>query len=264
MASPISTGGSGVHFESHVGAYFLASVLTGGSVRGLPSGTTSIAVKFQRAFEGSPLDDVIVHGTSIAGRATLSLQVKRTFTFGDNELFYEVMAQCWETYKNAESQDRFGVAVATTTSRFEQAGRNVLAWARQSANFTDFFRRIETKKLASDGMRTFLKAIRDGLYSSAGAALDNEIVWKFLRHFVVLHFDFEHNEASGSRIEVTERLRYALLPVDNDRAPDLWRTLVEIVDAAKPAAGSVDRSLLIERLASNFKLGCQRSKSYAK
>ena len=98
MASPISTGGSGVHFESHVGAYFLASVLTGGSVRGLPSGTTSIAVKFQRAFEGSPLDDVIVHGTSIAGRSTLSLQVKRTFTFGDNELFDEVMAQCVELH----------------------------------------------------------------------------------------------------------------------------------------------------------------------
>lgn len=258
MASPISTGGSGVHFESHVGAYFLASVLTGGSVRGLPSGTTSTAVKFQRSFEGSPLDDVIVHGTSKAGTATLSLQVKRTFTFGDNELFYEVMTQCWETYKIAESQDRFGVAVATTTSRFEQAGRNVLAWARQSSSSTDFFRRIETKKLASDGMRTFLKAIRDGLDSSAGAAVDNEIVWKFLRHFVVLHFDFEHDEASSSRIEVTERLRYALSPLDNDRAPDLWRTLVEIVDAAKPAAGSVDRPQLIERLASNFKLAPMR------
>lgn len=258
MASPISTGGSGVHFESHVGAYFLASVLTGGSVRGLPSGTTSISVKFQRAFEGSPLDDVIVQGASVAGTATLSLQVKRTFTFGDNELFYEVMAQCWETYKKAEFQDRFGVAVATTTSRFEQAGRSVLAWARQSANSTDFFRRIETKKLASDGMRTFLTAVRDGLERSAGAAVDHEIVWKFLRHFVVLHFDFEHDEASGSRIEVTERLRYALSPVNNDRAPDLWRALVEIADAAKPAAGSVDRPELIERLASNFELSPMR------
>lgn len=258
LASPISTGGSGVHFESHVGAYYLASVLTGGSVRGLPSGTTSIAVNFQRAFEGSPLDDVIVYGTSIAGTATLSLQVKRTFTFGDNDLFHEVMAQCWETYKNAESQDRFGVAVATTTSRFEQAGRNVLAWARQSANASDFFRRIETKKLASDGMRTFLKAVRVGLDRSAGTAVDNEVVWKFLRHFVVLHFDFEHDEASGCRIEVTERLRNALSPEDNDRARDLWRTLVEIVDAVKPTAGSVDRSLLIERLASNFKLASLR------
>lgn len=258
MASPISTGGSGVHFESHVGAYFLASVLAGGSVRGLPSGTASVAVKFQRAFDGSPLDDVIVHGTSIAGTAILSLQVKRTFTFGDNELFYGVMTQCWETYKNAKSQDRFGVAVATTTTRFEQAGRNVLTWARQSASPTDFFGRIETKKLASDGMRTFVKAVRDGLDGAAGTAVDNETVWKFLRHFVVLYFDFEHDEASGCRIEVTERLRYALPPVDSDRAPDLWRTLVEIVDAAKPTAGSVDRPLLMERLASSFKLAPKR------
>jgi len=254
VASPISTGGSGVHFESHVGAYFLASVLTGGSVRGLPSGTTSTAVKFQRAFEGSALDDVIVHGTSMAGTATLSLQVKRTFTFGDNELFDEVMAQCWETYKTAASQDRFGVAVATTTGRFEQAGRNVLAWVRQSANFTDFFLRIKTKKLASDGMRTFLKAVRDGLDRSAGVAVGDETVWKFLRHFVVLYFDFEHDEASERRIEVTERLRYALPPKDNGRAPDLWRSLVEIVDATKSSAGSVDRPQLIERLAGNFQL----------
>lgn len=261
MASPISTGGSGIHFESHVGSYFLAQVLTGGAVRGLPSGTTSTTVKFQRAFEGATLDDVIVQGASMAGPATLSLQVKRTFTFGDNALFHEVMAQCWATYTKAEFRpqtDRFGVAIATSTNRFEQAGRNVLAWARQSANHTDFLHRIATKKLASDGMRAFLQTIRDGLDSAAGAPVDNEAIWQFLRHFVVLHFDFEHDEASSNRIEVTERLRYALSPEDNARAPDLWRALVEIVDAAKTAAGSVDRTQLIERLASNFHLALLR------
>jgi len=261
MASPISTGGSGIHFESHVGAYFLATVLTGGAVRGLPSGTTSTTVKFQRAFEGAPLDDVIVQGASMAGPATLSLQVKRTFTFGDNALFHEVMAQCWETYTKAEFRcqtDRFGVAIATSTNRFEQAGRNVLAWARQSANHTDFLHRIATKKLASDGMRAFLKTIRDGLDGAAATPVDDEEIWQFLRHFVVLHFDFEHDEASSNRIEVTERLRNALSPEDNGRAPDLWRALVEIVDAAKTTAGSVDRTQLIERLASNFHLAPMR------
>lgn len=261
MASPISTGGSGNHFESHVGAYFLAAVLTGGAVRGLPSGTTSTTVKFQRAFEGAQLDDVIVQGASMAGVETLSLQVKRTFTFGDNSLFHEVMSQCWATYNNAEfrlQKDRFGVAIATSTNSFEQAGRNVLGWARQSADSTDCLHRIATKKLASEGMRVFLKSIRDGLDAAAGTPVDDETIWQFLRHFVVLRFDFEHDEASSNRIEVTERLRYALTPEDNDRSPDLWRALVEIVDAAKPAAGSVDRAQLIERLASNFHLAPMR------
>lgn len=257
MASPISTGGSGIHFESHVGAYFLATTLTGGAVRGLPSGSTSTNIKFQRAFEGSPLDDVIVGGGSMAGPATLSLQVKRTFTFGDNDLFHEVIAQCWATFKKPgfrAQSDRFGVAIATTTGNFEQAGRNVLTWARQSTDSTDFLHRIAARKHASDGMRTFLGTIRNGLNGAAGTPIDDEDVWQFLRHFVVLHFDFEHDEASDSRIEVIERLRYALSPDDNDRALDLWRALVEIVDAAKPAAGSVDRTQLIERLASNFQL----------
>ena len=257
MASPISTGGSGTHFESHVGSYFLAAVLTGSSVRGLPSGTTSATVKFQRAFDGVPLDDVIVQGASMAGPATLSLQVKRTFTFGDNALFHKVMTQCWATYTNAEFRpqtDRFGVAIATSTNSFEKAGRNVLAWARNSADSTDFLRRVATKNFANEGMRTFLGTIRNGLNGAAGTPVEDETIWQFLRCFVVLNFDFDHDDASCNRIEVTERLRYALSPEDNSRAPDLWRALVEIVDAAKPTAGSVDRTQLIERLAINFHL----------
>lgn len=261
MASPISTGGSGIHFESQVGAYFLAAVLGSGVVRGLPAGATAVSVKFQRAFEGQLLDDVIVSAVTQDGTATLSLQAKRTFSFGDNELFHEVMAQCWATFTNADfrpGRHRFGIAIAISENKFEQAGRNVLAWARQSSDAKDFLQRVATENFASDGMRSFLKTIRDGLDRASSSSVEDESVWLFLKHFVVLHFDFSYDEASTSLIEVTERLRYALQPQVESRASDLWRALVSIVDAAKPTAGSIDRAQLIEALSAEFSLTQRR------
>ena len=90
MASPIS---AGVHLESRIAAYYLAATLMGGAVRGLPSGAVATGVKLQRAFEGAPLDEVIVSAANAAGAATLSLQAKRTLVIGDNELFLEVLEQ---------------------------------------------------------------------------------------------------------------------------------------------------------------------------
>ena len=76
--SPASSGPAGGHFEGQVGASYLLSMLVGAEPRGLP-GTIIDRVEFQRAAEGHPLDDVIVHAHDAQGNpATLEVQVKRT------------------------------------------------------------------------------------------------------------------------------------------------------------------------------------------
>jgi len=203
MASPIATGGAGIHLESHVAAYYLASLLTGGAVRGLPLGVAISKVNLQRAFEQQPLDDVIVQGHSIAGPATLSLQVKRTLVFSENELFAEVLDQCWKTFSSADFREgsyRFGVALGTPDMKVEKAGRNVLTWARESADAIDFFKRIDSKRVASDAMRDFVVIVRKVIEKSAGSPIADDRLWCFLRHFVVLYFDFETLEQSQQRI----------------------------------------------------------------
>ncbi|TCT22838.1 hypothetical protein [Thiobaca trueperi] len=258
MTSPIATGGAGIHLESWIAADYLAATLTGSAVRGLPAGAVATGVKLQRAFEGAPLDDVIVSATTASGTATLSLQAKRTLSFGGNALFREVMTQCWETFSGTGFQpgrDRFGVAMGTPDARFESAGRNCLTWARQSSDASDFLRRIAAKDVASDPMRAFVATVRGVLTGAATGPVDDDALWRFLKHLVVVTDDFEQADESANRLSAIERLRLALPPEDDARAPDLWRALVDIADRAKPAAGSLDRAALVEWLQSEFHLG---------
>jgi hypothetical protein len=77
-SSPASSGPAGSHFEGQVGAYYLFSMLIGSAPRGLP-GTGIDRVELQRAAEGRPLDDVIIHAHNMHGDpAALEIQVKRT------------------------------------------------------------------------------------------------------------------------------------------------------------------------------------------
>lgn len=64
--SPTSTGSAGSHFEAQVGRLLPPALLTGGEPRGLP-GTSIDRVELQRAAEGRPLDDVIVHAHDVGG-----------------------------------------------------------------------------------------------------------------------------------------------------------------------------------------------------
>ena len=72
--SPAASGPAGASFEGQVGATYLLAMLVGAEPRGLP-GTTIDRVELQRATEGFPLDDVIVHAHDVHG-ATAVLESK--------------------------------------------------------------------------------------------------------------------------------------------------------------------------------------------
>src|SRR5438477_5048767 len=93
-SSPSASGPAGAHFEAQVGASYLLALLTGSEPRGLP-GTVIDSIEFQRAAEGRPLDDVVVHAYDGRGEAaTLEIQVKRTINFTPaDDVFRAVVAQ---------------------------------------------------------------------------------------------------------------------------------------------------------------------------
>lgn len=250
----MATGGAGAHLESRVAAYCLASVLVGGAVRGLPD-YVARAVRVQRAYEGQPLDDVIVDADGAGGPATLSLQVKRSLPFGDNPLFHDVMKQCWDTFSASgfrHGQDRFGPAMGTTTGADDDR-RTVLEWARQSANADDFYGRIRAPGVANAQMRSFVSTVRASLDKAAGSPIDDDACWRFLKHLVLVHVDFEHESSSRDHLNAVDRLRPALDPRDAHRAADLWQALIAKAEAMMRAAGSADRSALIEELCGRFR-----------
>src|SRR5438105_1937562 len=114
VASPFATGGGGDDFQFQVGAYYLGGLLLRHVPRGLNIGTLA-EVRFQRLYEGLPLDDLICVTDTAAGQSKLALQIKKDLTFGEkDEMFGDVMTACWRTYTSPRldrQRDSFGIVL---------------------------------------------------------------------------------------------------------------------------------------------------------
>ena len=250
VAAPAAAGGAGPQFEGKVGAFYLLSLLSGGEPRGLP-GATIRTVEFQRRGSGHPLDDVIVQATNADGSAAiLEIQAKRTLTFtASDKEFTDVVAQMWQAAQKPDfgtSRYELAVAIARTTTRVEHACQEVLHWARQLPDGATFTAHINRDKFSSEGMRDFGNVFRANL-AAAEAPYDDETVWRLLRRFQILVFDFE---STGSDYEhrARERARLTLAADQANRAADLWPILINHAGACARAGGSLDHSAAVTPL----------------
>src|SRR5207248_3648074 len=101
----------------------------------------------QRAAEGRPLDDVIVHAHDLNGvGATLEIQVKREITFApSDQVFGDVVRQIVAAANRPDFwNSRYELAVATAKISRKIAGpyQEVLRWARQLGSPATFVDRI--------------------------------------------------------------------------------------------------------------------------
>jgi hypothetical protein len=176
-------------------------MLTGSEPRGLP-GCTIDRVEFQRASEGRPLDDVIVHAHDGQGKAAvLEIQVKRSITFTPSDsVFRSVVDQIVVASRRPDfwnSRYELGIATARTSHKIDGAYQDVLTWARQLGDAATFVNRINRPGSANDDMRAFVGTFRSHL-KDAGANQDDETVWQLLRRLRIFIFDFT---ATGSASE---------------------------------------------------------------
>ncbi len=249
-ASPASTGAAGPLFESQIGAHYLLSLLIGAPPRGL-AGTAIHRVELQRASEGHPLDDVIVHALGPQGQpTTLAIQVKRTITFAPADpIFRAVIGQIAATIQRPDFWDsRYELAIATarTTRKTDGAYQDVLSWARALGSATVFMDRLNRPGSANSDMRAFVNTLRNHL-STSGAPNDDETVWKLLGRLQILVFDFT---TTGSATEelMRERSSAALHPDDAAQAASLWSTLIELALQLAATAGDRTRDRLTQDL----------------
>ena len=228
--------------------------MIGGEPRGLP-GATIRTVEFQQRGSGHPLDDVIVRAANADGSAaTLEIQAKRTLTFTATDTeFTDVVAQMWEAARKAEfetSRYELAVAIARTTTRVEFSCQEVLHWARQLPDGPTFAVHINRERFASKGMRDFVGVFRANL-AAAGAPTDDETVWRLLRRFQILVFDFE-SIGSDYEYRARERARLTLNPDQANRAADLWPILIEHAGACARAGGALDRAAVVTPLTEQY------------
>jgi energy-coupling factor transporter ATP-binding protein EcfA2 len=246
--SPASSGPAGPHFEAQVGASYLLALLTGGEPRGLPSMVID-RIELQRASEGRPLDDVIVHAHDASGTAAvLEIQVKREIAFSPGDsVFRDVVLQIAAELRRPDFwTTRYELAVATAKTSAKIAGpyQDVLTWARQLGSATTFIERINRPGSANDNMRTFVSTFRTRL-QDAGAPHDDETIWGLLRRFQILVYDFT---APGSADESRARDRAALALHSDDaaHAATVWTELVELALRVAAAGGDRTRADLLE------------------
>jgi len=259
--SPAASGPAGPHFEGQVDAYYLLSMLTGAEPRGLP-GTTINRIEFQRASEGYPLDDIIVHAHDTRGdHAAIEIQVKRTITFApSDQVFRKVAGQIVEASRKPDfwtSRYELAIAAARTSRKIDGAYQDVLTWARQLGDATTFEARIARPGSANDDMRTFVRTFKSHL-CDAGSPDDDETVWQLLRRLQILVFDFTARGSASENL-AKELAARALHPDDTPRAGNLWTTLVELALQVAASGGDRTRDELIEYLRNqSFRLAGDR------
>ncbi len=101
-------------------------------------------------------------------------------------------------------------------------------------------------KFASNEMREFVQVFRANL-AAAGAPTDDETVWRLLRRFQILVFDFE-NPGSDFEHRARERAHIALAADQAKRAADLWPILMNHAGACARAGGALTRAAVVTDL----------------
>jgi hypothetical protein len=257
VTSPFSTGGGGEDLQAQVGAYYLAGLLLRHLPRGLEAGILS-EVRFQRLYEGEPVDDLVCVADNATGQSKLALQIKNDLTFGEkDEKFEEVMAACWRTYTSPNfnrDRDRFAIALGVYQTKIDEHYQTVLTWARSSSSTATFFDRIGREGFSHKNHREFVTLVRSKLTVAQGGAISDNDLWGFLRSLVILHFDLL---AGGSRdaAHIVNGLRQVLQPGPGPGAEDLFSRLRGISAEANRTAGEYNRDSLTKRLlAEGFRL----------
>lgn len=261
-SSPGSTGPAGAEFEGQVGAAYLLAMLTSAAPRGLP-GTVIDRVQFQRASEGHPLDDVIVHAHDNRGQpAVLEIQVKRSLTAAPSDSeFAAAMAQAGRAAARAGFWERYhelAVAFGRPSRALWAAYPDVLIWARQLGSDQEFFARLARPGSANETMRTFVDTVRHHL-STPRFSSDDKSLWQLLGRFQLLMFDFSTLGSDAETVAV-ERCSLALHEHDSGRARTLWDTLIGLaINTAKSGGELTGDRLRAELIARNFRLAGDRS-----
>lgn len=253
MASPYSSGGGGSKFEDRVVAYYLTAILSETRARGVP-GKYVVKAFTQRAAFGEPLDDLIITGVLDDGEeAKLHLQIKSSLRFTENDAEWTTIVQkSWDTFKSPSTSDsdRLGVAVSDYHAKVDKHYQAVLNWAEDSVDGKNFLERIEKKDFSHEDKRTFVKTIRQILESHISETVSDNDLWRFLRSFVILHFDFSLRDKSRDAEGVLERLRNYLPDNQTQEANALWEHLIVKAGEIISTGGGATRETLTSKLQS--------------
>lgn len=256
MPNPFSTGGGGTRFEWLVATSYLVALLRGETPRGLPDRGVVIEVCFQQRAKGYPVDDIVIVGALGTRRTKLALQVKHNVQFTTNNLFCDIMATCWQHF-TARTFDRerdfVGIAIGEVCniSKVRIHVQELLEWARTSARTRSFFTQVQRFSEKQKCLNVFEESLNRG----AGRRISKDQLWRFLRRFVVVPFDFDH-PGSRDATDCWNRLQGLIRRRRTDRATEVFNALYQLASRYSKSGGEVEFNLLRTELADHLPINC--------
>jgi hypothetical protein len=183
----------------------------------------------------------------------LSLQVKRSIIISaavTNTDFRDVIRDSWLTLKKSNfrlGKDRYGAAVGEVAMEKARALISLCEFARESLTPDHFEQRFGPNGNASAVVATVKSDICALLTEVIGVAPSVEQVQQFLRHFVLVQFEFLH-EGAIDPPEALNRLQDCLQAGYAAEAPLVWSHLCELARVSAGRSGQFDRARIVAAL----------------
>ena len=258
VSSPVATGGAGTTFEQHVGATFLALLLT----RGIPAVFKDCqvdSVSFQTAGLGWQTNDLLITCSSPAySQRKLAIQVKRTFRVQASSTdCQETIRGFWSDFNDPDKFDPDSDALLLVTLRgtntlLEGLG-SLLDCARNSSDESDFAHRLATAGLSSQEARKCGSVIRGIISAPDSLPPANKDFWQFLKAVHLLSLDLT---TSTAQTEGSTKQILALACTESNPleiAETAWLKLIEFAASAAIGARTIKRQDLPGQLLSQHR-----------
>ncbi|KKG36017.1 ATP-binding protein [Methanosarcina mazei] len=254
QSNPYSTGSGGANFETHVQAAFAVLMLTGRIAPCLPPWPIKKII-LQGLYAGFETDDfiVIAKDSQTNREAKLLAQIKHTISITkSDETFGEVIKAAWNDFNNPEifspETDSFALITGPLTATDTNSVRPLLEWARHSENEKEFLVKVYKEGFSSDTKRDKLDAFRTHLQNAnKGELLSDQQLWKFLKRFYLLGYDFDSETSSA----VT--LLQSLIAQSSTGDPlSIWAKLVNEVKFVNQDAGTLSLDTLPKEILQSF------------
>ena len=247
IPTPQETGGAGPRYEDHVGAYFLARLISGG-VSPIFTDSRVQEIRFQTRRLGWETDDLLVSCSTEHGEQhRIAIQAKLNFVLrvSDRECV-ETFGAFWNDFHNSEIFDPENDALVLATQPSSETLRMGLIrltnCARNSTDEFDFAWRVSPGGITSETVRDYHSRIKRIIEEVSPTGPTDAELWRFLKSIHLLNLDLT---TGTSQDEASTKSILALAsgePSNSDVVSGVWLALVDL--AAKSAVGGKDVRLI--------------------
>jgi hypothetical protein len=149
--------------------------------------------------------------------------------------------------------DRFGGVTGTISPNAFRTMTTLCELAGASDTAEHFEARFSNGGNASAEQRTVRDNIATLLSEQLGSACPPDVLHRFLRHFLIVRFDYLHEGAIDSA-EAINSVRSALADSENAQAPSLWSALCRVAREGAGRSQQFSRASLVNLLSRTVRL----------